>query len=187
MSHPLRARVLRSLGEAPGSPSELARRLEDIRPEGQSHSTFTSNISHHIDYLVRLGCVEEAESEGERRGNLVLRVYRAIEAHLVETDEWEDLAAEAKDELRRDFAQVHIDDLVLWLRGGGGLDKFFALYRDHYNVDQEGLENMIEIFEEQQAKIEAEVARAAERLGESGEKPKRVSSLQGCIEIPIST
>jgi DNA-binding transcriptional ArsR family regulator len=183
MSHPLRAEVLLMLGEAPGSPSEIAGRIEERgRRTAQSRSALTSEVSHHIDYLVKLRCAELVEER--RKGRLIQSIYRATEPHLVETEDWEELAPQVKDSLRREFAQLHIDDLVLGLGKGMGLDRFFHLTRDHFTIDQEGLDRFIERHDQLMEDLAEEAVAAAQRMARSGEEGVRVSSLLGCFEIP---
>lgn len=182
MSHPLRAKILLALGERRGSPGEVAKSLAPPDLHGRALSDFTSEVTSHIKYLVSLDCAEVVEER--KAGNHLKCIYRATEPHLVETENWEALPPAAKDDLRRQYAQVHIDDLVAGLGHGMGLDKFFAMYRDHFSVDQQGLENLIGIFEGAWDEIVEEVARAKQRMSESGESAKRVSCLQGCFEIP---
>jgi len=182
MSHPLRAKVLLLLAEAPGSPAEIVDRLEADGEVWERRKDLTSEVSHQINYLVRLKCAEVADKR--ETGRFVQSIYRATEAHLIKTEDWEALPASAKDHNRIQFAQTHVDNLVAWLGNGGGLNKYFHVASDRYWLDQEGLERFMEITEEARLELEKEAAAAARRIGKSKDEALRVASMLGCIEVP---
>ncbi|MFL5898693.1 MAG: helix-turn-helix domain-containing protein [Solirubrobacterales bacterium] len=80
MEHPLRARILRTLVErGVMSPAELTRAL----------GADLSDVSYHVRRLEELECAELVETRPVR--GAVEHFYRAIERHLIDTDEWEQL------------------------------------------------------------------------------------------------
>src|SRR5687767_10213230 len=80
MSHPWRARILRLLVERGiQSPAELARAL----------GAELSDVSYHTRRLEELECVELVKTRPVR--GALEHFYRAIELHLIDTSEWEEL------------------------------------------------------------------------------------------------
>lgn len=173
MGHTIRAAAFRVLAnDGPANPAEIARKIGESTPL----------VSHHVKQLVKFGCAELVDTQID--GSVVKKIYRAIEPHMVETEEWEELAPEIKDQMSRESAQAHIDDLVLGLGHGLGQDKFFHVTGDHYWLDQEGLERCMEITEKARLAIEAEAVDADKRIAKEGAEAKRVASMLGCFEIP---
>jgi hypothetical protein len=173
MGHTVRAAAFRVLAnEGPANPAEIARKIGKGTPL----------VTHHVKQLVKFGCAELVERKID--GGNVKNVYRAIEPHLIETEEWEDLPAEVKESSIGEFAQAHVDHLVLALGDGLGKDKFFHVTGDRYSLDQEGFERFMEITEEARLAFEAEAVAADKRIAEDGAVAKRVASMLGCFEIP---
>src|SRR3954447_20295318 len=118
MSHPMRAKILLLLAEAPGTPADLVDRLEAEQgfETAMSRSELTSEVTHHCKYLVRLECAEVVHER--RRGARTHLTYRATEQHFVSTEDWEALPGDAKESNSAQFAQTQIDTLVEWKRSG---------------------------------------------------------------------
>lgn len=173
MAHAVRAAAFRVLREAPASPAEVAKVLGET----------TQGVSYHIKQLEKLGCAELIEQRIV--GGNVKNIYRAIEPFLVETEDWEDLAPDVKEGRAREFAQAHVDDLVLWAGSHGGKDKFFHLTGNHYSLDEQGRDRIMEIAEEARLASEEEAAAAAQRIAD-GANSMRVATMLGVIEIPSS-
>lgn len=171
MAHPVRAAAFRVLREGPASPAEVAKILGET----------TQGVSYHIKQLEKRGCAELIEQRIV--GGNVKNMYRAIEPFLIETEEWEDLAPSVKEGRAREFAQAHVDDLVLWAGIHGGKDKFFHLTGNHYSLDEQGRDRIMEIVEEARLACEEENAAAAQRIAD-GAGSIRVATMLGVIEIP---
>jgi DNA-binding transcriptional ArsR family regulator len=173
MRNPLRSEIFRILVEGPNSPSKIGKMLE----------LPTGNITYHVKRLVGLGCAELIE---ERPSNgSIEHIYRAVERHLVETDEWEDLPPEIKEHQVGGYVQAVLDDMVLGLKEGTlGTHKHFHLTQTRILVDKEGRDEALEIQEEARLKILKAQDRSAKRLLESDEQGINMSSIQGCFEIP---
>jgi len=171
MGHAVRAAAFRVLREAPASPAEVAKVI------GAS----TQSVSFHVKQLEKLGCAELIE----RRivGGNVKNIYRAIEPFLIETEDWEDLAPNVKEGRAREFAQAHVDDLVLWAGSHGGRDKFFHLTGNHYSLDEQGRDRIMEIIEEARLASEEEAEAAAQRIAK-GADSIRVATMLGVLEVP---
>lgn len=173
MGHTVRAAAFRVLAnDGPTNPAAIGRKIGESTPL----------VSHHVKQLVKFGCAELVERKID--GGNVKSVYRAIEPHLIETEDWEELAPEIQDQMSRESAQSHIDDLVLGLGHGVGEDKFFHITGDHYWLDQAALERFLEITEEARLAFEAEAVAADRRIAKDGAEGKRVASMLGCFEIP---
>lgn len=173
MGHTVRAAAFRVLAnEGPTNPATIAKKIDESTPL----------VDHHVKQLVKFGCAELVDTQIE--GSLVKKIYRAIEPHLVEDDEWEALPADVKESSIGEFAQAHIDHLVLALGHGLGKNKFFHVTGDRYSLDQEGLERFMEITEAARLAFEAEAVAADKRIAENGAEAKRVASMLGCFEIP---
>jgi DNA-binding transcriptional ArsR family regulator len=171
MGHAVRAAAFRVLREAPASPAEVAKVIGET----------TQSVSFHVKQLEKLGCAELIE----RRivGGNVKNIYRATEPFLIETEDWEELAPSVKEGRAREFAQAHVDDLVLWAGSHGGKDKFFHLTGNHYSLDEQGRDRIMEIVEEARLACEEENAAAAQRIAD-GNNSIRVATMLGVIEIP---
>ena len=182
VSHPLRAAALQILIERTAgkkgtiSPTEIARALGESRP----------NVSHHIKRLVALDCAELVE-ERKVRGAIEHR-YRAVERHLVETEEWDDLAKEnpeLAEHLIGEYAQAIIDDVTHSARASMiGSNKNFHLTRTPLVLDAKGLAEGMELHERCRLEMLEVQRRSAERRADSGVDAIHVSSSQGCFEIP---
>lgn len=173
MRNPLRSEIFRILVEGPSSPSKIGRMLK----------LPTGNITYHIKRLVKLGCaelIEEKPSNGS-----IEHIYRAIERHLVETDEWEDLPPQMKEHQVGGYVQATLDDMVAGLKAGTlGTHKRFHLTQTRILVDEQGMDEALEIQEDARLKTLEAQDRSAKRLLASGEPGINMSSLQGCFELP---
>lgn len=184
MSHPLRAKIHLLLAERPGTPADVVDRLlEDSAFEtGLSRSELTSEVTHHCKYLVHLDCAEVVDER--KRGARTYFTYKAIEQHVVYTEDWEDLPHDAKEANSAQFAQTQVDTLVEWRRAGGGRTSDFHVTSDRYWLDDEGFERFMEITEEARLAYEAAAAEAEGRLVEAGGKGHRVAGLLTCVKLP---
>lgn len=175
MSHPLRAEILLILSERTASPSEMEKMLNE--PVG--------DISHHTKQLVKLGCAELVEEQKVR--GAVKHLYRATERHLVDTEEWEELAPVIAEDLTGEFMQKILDDFVLSAKAKlVGSDANFHLTRTRHVFDKEGRREALEIHERARLEIAEVEARSAGRLAKSGEPGIPFSSSQGCFEVPAT-
>lgn len=139
VKHPLRAAVLRILDERTASPAEMARELGELD---------CTQIAYHTRRLVKLGCAELVD-ERPVRGS-VEHFYKGTERHLVDTDEWLDLAAnhpELASHLFGEYGQAIIDDLVTAGKIEAYKDEKFHVTRTPTLLDLEGLAKGLEIVE----------------------------------------
>jgi DNA-binding transcriptional ArsR family regulator len=159
LSHPVRARVLGIMNERPASPSELAREL----------NLPVANISYHVGTLVRLGCIEEAETRAVR-GALEHR-YRALRRPMADLDELEAMPVNARHAWASDIAAVAFDDLREALKS----DTFGERADIHVSwsrlvLDEQGWQDVHELLEQTLVRVLEHHAEAAARLadGQSG-------------------
>lgn len=173
MSNPIRSAALNVLvSDGPANPAEIARKIGHETP----------HVTYHVRYLERLGFAEQIKEE-IANGN-VLHIFRATESHMLYTEEWDDLPEDAKQPRAWEFAQGHINDLLLAARHGLGKDKYFHVTRDHYSLDGEARERCMEIVEKARLECEEEAASAAKRIAEQKAPFFRYASMFGLAEIP---
>jgi hypothetical protein len=169
MSHPLRAEAFRLIRDrGPLSPIEIARELEaDLK-----------DVSYHVRKLSDFECVEEVENRQVR--GAVEHFYRATERHMVDTEEWGELAEvdpQMAEALTDEFMQGIVDDYSESRRGSVvALDEEFWIVRNPLVLDPEGVREALEAAEAYENEITKIAARSAQR---------RVS--EGAAEVPVSS
>jgi helix-turn-helix protein len=177
MSHLVRARAFRLIRDrGPISPKEVARELEvDVK-----------DISYHIRKLEEFNCVEEVATRKVR--SVLEHFYVATEMHMVDTDEWGELAEvdpEMAEFLVDDFMQGIVDDYTESRRADiVGLDEEFFIVRVPLLLDPEGLYEAREASVQYQDKMTQIEARSAARRGEKGTKEVPVSFSIAWFKMP---
>jgi DNA-binding transcriptional ArsR family regulator len=173
MSHPLRAAILRILGERTASPAELARELGD----------HLHNVSYHTKRLEQLGCVELVKERHVR--GAVEHFYRATTRSLVDSSEWEALDPVIREDLVGESMQQVIDDFVASAQAKiVGADEEFWLTRTPLVLDAKGLSEALAIHERASEELQEVEARSAERLLREKAGGTRVSSSQALFKLP---
>ncbi len=171
--HRLRGRILRLLVEGPSSPSKMAKVLE-AKP---------GDVNYHTKRLVELGFAELADLKPANGS--VEHIYRATDRYLVETKEWEDLPDEVKDHASAEFAQAHIDDMVLGFRARTlGTHEHFHLTQTRILVDERGRDEGMQITERARQELADVESRSAKRRLKSKETGTHMSSLLAWFEVP---
>jgi hypothetical protein len=177
MSHPLRAeafRVIRDKG--PISPKEIALELEADKKD----------VSYHVRQLKAYSCVEEVTTR--RVGAVVQTFYRATDMHMVDTEEWDELAQaepEMAEVLVDDFMQCIVDDYTASRRADiVGLDAEFWIVRTPHVLDPEGMREALEASEQYQDAMAEIAARSAERRMTEGTEEVPVSSSIVFFKMP---
>jgi DNA-binding transcriptional ArsR family regulator len=169
MSHPLRAEAFRLIRDrGPLSPIEIARKLEaDLK-----------DVSYHVRKLNDFECIEEVENRQVR--GAIEHFYRATERHMVDTEEWGELAEvdpQMAEALTDEFMQGIVDDYSESRRGSVvALDEEFWIVRNPLVLDPEGVREALEAAEAYEDEITRIAARSAQR---------RVS--EGAAEVPVSS
>lgn len=169
MSHHLRAEAFRLVRDrGPLSPAEISRELEaDLK-----------DVSYHVRKLKEFGCLEEVENRQVR--GAVEHFYRATEQHMIDTEEWGELAdlepamAEA---LTDEFMQGIVDDYSASRRAAiVALDEEFWIVRTPMILDPEGMREVLAAAERYEDEMTEIASRSAGR---------RLS--EGTEEIPVSS
>jgi hypothetical protein len=88
-SHPLRAQLLASLNERPGSPHDLMKRLA---AQGEEHTL--NLIAYHVRVLQRYGAIQLVDTETIR--GATKHIYAANRKMLIDGDDWLNLPDEAQ-------------------------------------------------------------------------------------------
>jgi DNA-binding transcriptional ArsR family regulator len=157
MQHPLRAEAFGLIRErGPMSPAEVARELEADIP----------TVSYHVRKLREYNCVEEVENRPVR--GVVEHFYRATESHMVDIEEWAELAdqnPEVAEVLTDEFMQFIVDDFTASRRAAiVGRDEKFWISRTPHVLDDRGLDEALEAAEAYEAKITEIAAQSSARL-----------------------
>jgi DNA-binding transcriptional ArsR family regulator len=178
MSHPLRAEIFRLIRERAEvlSPAQVSREIEaDIR-----------DVSYHIRKLEEFDCVEEVSNRQVR--GAVEHFYRATEQHMIDTEEWGELAelepamAEA---LTDEFMQGIVDDYSASRRAAiVALDEEFFIVRTPYMLDPAGVDEALEASQRYENEMIEIASRSAARRSEVGTEEVPVSSSIALFKMP---
>lgn len=177
MSHPLRAEIFRLIRDRGSmSPAEVARALEaDL-----------TDVSYHVRKLREFGCVEEVLSRPVR--GAVEHFYRATEQHMIDTEEWGELAEvepQMAEALTDEFMQGIVDDYTASRRASiVALDEEFWIVRTPLVLDPEGIKEALEASEEYEDRMTEIAARSAERRVASDTDEVPVSSSAVLFKMP---
>lgn len=178
MSHPLRAEIFRLFRERAEvlSPAQVSREIEaDIR-----------DVSYHIRKLEEFDCVEEVSNRQVR--GAVEHFYRATEQHMIDTEEWGELAelepamAEA---LTDEFMQGIVDDYSASRRASiVALDEEFFIVRTPYVLDPAGVDEALEASQRYEDEMIEIASRSAARRLDAGTEEVPVSSSIVLFKMP---
>ncbi len=161
------------LVERPGSPKEI----------GHALGISTSNASHHVKKLKRLGMVELIE---EREvGGTIQHIYRAVVRPIVSTEEWEKLSLTERQRYSVWIVRMLLADASRSFSAG----LFDAHANRHLSrmpmlVDAEGLEEAAEIQNRALNELVAVEATSAERRVKSGDPGINIIAAMMCFELP---
>ncbi len=169
MTHPLRAEALRLIRDkGPISPTQIA----------QEVGAKTDDVSYHVRKLKEFDCVEVVSSRRVR--GTVETFYRATELHMVDTEEWDELAKEdpaMAEFLVDEFMQNIVDDYTDSRRASiVGLDEEFWIVRRPLILDPKGIREVQKACAQLESKFVKIASRCAER-----------HSTKGTEEIPASS
>jgi len=161
MSHPLRAEAFRLIRDrGPLSPAQIARKLE----------TELKEVSYHVRKLKEFNCVEEVDQRIVR--GAVEHFYRATEQHMIDTDEWMELAEDEPqmaEALTDEFMQAIVDDYTESRRASiVGLDEEFWIVRKPLILDPEGVREALKASEAYEDAMTEIAARSASRRLKDG-------------------
>jgi len=180
MSHPLRAEAFRLIrDQGPLSPAEVSRELE----------AEVKDLSYHIRKLKEFGCVEEVNNRQVR--GAVEHFYRATEQHMIDTEEWGELAELEPDmavALTDEFMQSIVDDYSASRRAGiVALDEEFWIVRTPLILDPEGMDEAQEAAQRYEDAMTEIASRSAERRMKEETQEMPVSSSVVFFKMPRSS
>ena len=150
LAHPLRARILKRLGERVASPGELAAELGE--PLGV--------VAYHVRMLCEYECAELVRTV-PRRGALQ-HFYRTTERAVFQADRWRDLPPGLRGELSGATVAALIADLVEAAESSALNDPATLVSRTPLELDERGwrkLNRLLTRTHEQALEIAAESAR----------------------------
>lgn len=178
LRHPLRAKILRLLIKGgPNTPSQMARELD----------AKLDDVAYHTERLAKLGCAEHIGERRTRAKGPPAHLYRATERYLIKTQEWGDLSPVEQDHLVIEFIEAHFDDLDLGVRSGTlGADENFHLTQTRILADEQGRDELLELWETTRKTALEIQDRSAKRLLALGTEPINISTLLGCFEVPLA-
>jgi predicted transcriptional regulator len=177
MAHPLRAEAFRLIRDrGPLSPAEVSRELE----------AEVKDLSYHIRKLKDFGCVEEVNNRQVR--GAVEHFYRATEQHMIDTEEWGELAElepEMAVALTDEFMQSIVDDYSASRRAGiVALDEEFWIVRTPLILDPEGMDEAQEAAQRYEDAMTEIASRSAERRIKEKTQEVPVSSSVVFFKMP---
>lgn len=170
-------RVIRDRG--PISPKEVALELE----------VEVSDLNYHIRKLEEFNCIEEVSSR--QVGTFLQHFYVATEQHMVDTEEWDELAEvepEMAEFLVDEYMQSIVDDYTESRRADVvGLDGEFFIVRHPLRFDPEGIKEALEASEEYESKLLDIATRSIERRGRESTEAVPVSASVVFFKMPRRT
>lgn len=133
------------------------------------------DVSYHVRQLEKLKCAELVSTRPVR--GAVEHFYRAIERHLIDLDEWEQLDAITSEDLICGYVQRMVDDFVDSRKAEiVGFDRNFHITRTPLMLDPKGFEEGMEAYEEHRLRMSEVEKRSAARRSSEGAPTIPVSS-----------
>jgi DNA-binding transcriptional ArsR family regulator len=175
VAHPVRSKCLVILAEREASPAEIARELNlDV-----------SKVGYHVAALAEAKLIEPTRTQPVR--GAVEHFYRATMLPVVENAD--EIPGDETE--RRIYAEtilsVHAANAANSLEVGVFFDRTdHHLTRLAFNTDEVGWLEATAAYKELYERIFEIQEAAAQRMGESDEKPFRVVSFQSLFEVPMT-
>lgn len=173
VAHPVRSKCLVILAEREASPAEIARGL---------HLDVTK-CGYHVNALAEANLIEETRNRPVR--GAIEHFYRAIVLPRIDPEHERELPEED----RRTYAESVWS--IVAANATQSLDAGVYLRReDHhltrfaFNVDEQGWADAATAYLELEQRIFEIQREAADRMGDSDEKPLRAVSFQSLFEVP---
>lgn len=158
LAHPLRRLILAEANRGILSPKQFAQR----------HAKEVSNVSYHFRQLEKFDCVEVVE-EKKRRGSTE-HFYKATRRALFDGKSWEELPKSLREEVSGE-AFTNVLNAVSDAMATGTFDardERFLVWNTN-PLDEEGWEEIADIYRKAARKTIAAEQRAKKRVQESGE------------------
>jgi Helix-turn-helix domain len=176
MSHPTRERIFRHwIEQGVMAPVEVSHALDiPIR-----------EVSYHTRMLVDYGCLELVKTGPGARGS-TKHYYRAIDRHVVDQPEWEELGLADRDGVAAGSMQPLVDDFERAARDEAFRDPdgdFHLTRIPIQSLDAQGFGELRASYMRLYKKTYEIEAAAAERMKTSGERGSKVSAGLTCWRI----
>jgi Helix-turn-helix domain len=177
LSHPLRAEAFRLIREmGPLSPRGVAKELEaDVR-----------TVSYHVRKLREFNCIEEIGGRPVR--GAIEHFYRATEEHMIDTDEWGELAdvePQMAQALTDEFMQSIVDDYSASRKADiVALDEEFWIVRTPLVLDSAAVSEVMEASSRYEDEVLEIATRSAQRQGVYGTEAVPVSHSVVFFKMP---
>ena len=159
-AHPLRVKLLQLLIDSPGSPNELAARLDEP----------LATVAYHVRELAKYECIELVDTK-QRRG-ATEHFYRAISRPSIGTREWSKMSRGERRSVSRFGAQLILADLI----SADVADTFDARTDRHFSrspgdLDQQGWEKISRACDDFMDLVLATQEECANRIAADPETP----------------
>jgi DNA-binding transcriptional ArsR family regulator len=176
VAHPIRVRCLVVLAERVASPAEIGRELH----------LEVAKIGYHINALAEANLIEEV-GQRQVRG-AVEHFYRAIQLPYISDEQETELSPAERRAFAESVVAIYAANAAHTIEVGTLFDRTdHHLTRTAMNVDEKGWDEMTAAYMELYERVLDIQTKAAERMGESDEKPVRVVSFQSLFEVPMPT
>jgi DNA-binding transcriptional ArsR family regulator len=173
VAHPLRCRLLATFAERVASPNEIAQELR--MPVG--------DVSYHVRTLKDAGAIELVD-ERPVRGSTE-HFYRATVLPVLTDEDYERMSVEERGEIARHAFQCAVADASVSLES-----RKFGERHDHhvtrvpFAVDEQGWQELSELYRDTLARALEIRSDADARLGETGDAPIRGVAFSTFFETP---
>jgi len=139
MAHPTRLQALTVLAERPATPKEIATKI----------GLPINNVTHHINVLLKLGCIELISVDPAQGGRVAQHLYKATQkSAFLDADAWNELKDNEKLGLIATFMRLASEDLAEAMLHGTFYDPDDGhLSRAPMNVDMEGWQEVIDLLD----------------------------------------
>jgi DNA-binding transcriptional ArsR family regulator len=159
LSHPMRARILGILNEKVASPNEIAEQIDERLP----------NVSYHVRALLDLDCIELVRT-AQRRG-AIEHYYRAVVRPFFSDRDWKRLPRSGRQAISDVALQIIWEDVSEAIQAGTFEERPDRhLSHNALVLDEQGWNDMTELFACMLADLERIGAASASRLSQSGEE-----------------
>jgi DNA-binding transcriptional ArsR family regulator len=139
MSHPTRLHALTFLAERPATPKEIATKI----------GLPVNNVTHHINVLLKLGCIELISVDPVRGGRVVQHLYKAAQKNAyLDGDAWKELGDSEKLGFVTTLMRLISEDLAEAMLHGTFFDPDDNhLSRTPMTVDAEGWQEVVALLD----------------------------------------
>lgn len=172
LSHETRAHALAVFTERPASTKELAQELDQS----------VSAVWHHVDKLLKLGCIELVETK--RRRGAHEHFYRATVRHFFDAEAWENVSKRKRLTITMGVLRLIAGDLDKAVRGEtvDAVDRHLS--RTLLTLDGEGWTESNALLDDTLERLLQIREKATLRMAGTGEEPIRASASIMHFQLP---